>query len=228
MLLEIVIPAHNEADTLGELIDRIRCVRLPAGWDLRMIVVDDGSTDATPVVIASRAGEDLQVIRHNQAQGKGAAVRAGFGLCRGDAVIIQDADLEYDPNDYGALLEPIIAGRALAVYGDRFAQGRPAGMSRAYYVGNLLLTWLTNCLYGCRLNDMETCYKLMARDVFSRLELVSDGFEIEPELTVAIVKQGVAIEQVPVKYAARSRAQGKKIRARDGLRALFVLLQRRQ
>lgn len=227
MLLNVVIPVRDEATTIAEVIQRVRAAQLPPDWQLGLIVVDDGSRDETPKIIAAHCGPDLLCLRHSSPQGKGAAVRTGFSSCTGDVVIIQDADLEYDPNDYGQMLQLMRDDAVQVVYGNRFKDGRPRGMSWMYYWGNRLLTRAANWLYESSLSDMETCYKALRLPVVQALKLTANGFEIEPEITAQILSLGIPIHEVPVSYNARSRRQGKKIRISDGWRALQVLWQLR-
>jgi glycosyltransferase involved in cell wall biosynthesis len=223
-LVSVIIPVYNEQDTLAQIVGRVRAVDL----DKEIIVVDDGSSDGTAQVLADLAGQDrdeLVVLRHPVNQGKGAAIRTGLARVKGRAVIIQDGDLEYDPQDYPGLLAPILEGRAQVVYGSRLlGADRNRHSSLAFYWGGRLLTAWTNLLYGSNLTDEPTCYKAFAAELIKGLPLTCQGFEFCPEVTGLILKQGIPIMEKPISYHPRSRQEGKKIKARDGLQALWVLL----
>jgi glycosyltransferase involved in cell wall biosynthesis len=222
--LSVLVPALNEATTLGAVLDQV----LAVNEDLEVILVDDGSTDGTWELMKSRAdGQRVRAFRHDRNQGKGAAVRTALGHARGHMVIIQDADLEYDPQEYSLLLEPVRSGRAGVVYGARgFASH--SSFSFWYVMGNRLVTLFTNVVYNCYLSDMETCYKLMSREVALSLDLQARGFDLEPEVTAKLLRSGHRIFEVSITYAARSRAEGKKLTAMDGAKALKTLMQWRR
>jgi len=222
--LSVLVPALNEATTLGAVLDQV----LAVNEDLEVILVDDGSTDGTWELMKSRAdGQRVRAFRHDHNQGKGAAVRTALGHARGHMVIIQDADLEYDPQEYSLLLEPVRSSRASVVYGARgFASH--SSYSFWYVMGNRLVTLFTNVVYNCYLSDMETCYKLMPREVALSLDLQSRGFDLEPEVTAKLLRSGHRIFEVSISYAARSRAEGKKLTAMDGAKALKTLMQWRR
>ncbi|HEY1737637.1 MAG TPA: glycosyltransferase family 2 protein [Acidimicrobiia bacterium] len=224
--LSVVVPVFNERNTVGEIIRRMRSVELPGSLDLEIIVVDDGSTDGTADVLAQLRDSTVRVVAQKTNEGKGAAVRAGFEHATGDLVLVQDADLEYDPEDWPRLLHPIMRGRALVVYGSRFT-GERRNMLFLHWVGNRFLSLTTNVLYNTTLSDMETCYKLIDRRVVDRLRLRSQRFEIEPEVTAKILKLGVRIYEVPISYAGREFHEGKKITWRDGFVALWTLVKYR-
>lgn len=218
----VIIPAYNEAATLARVVARVRAA-LPGA---QIIVVDDGSADATPAVLAGLAGPDfpeLVCLRHEVNQGKGAALRTGFAQARGDLVLIQDADLEYDPEDYLKLLKPVLKGKAEVVYGSRFT-GERRNMFFHHWVGNKFLTLVTNVLYNTTLSDMETCYKLFTRRALEGVVIKSDRFNFEPEITAKILKKGIRIYEVPISYTGREFAEGKKITWRDGITALWALV----
>ncbi len=217
MRLSFIVPAYNEAATIGEVLERVAAL----GFDAQVVVVDDGSTDAT-AEIAQRHG--AQVIRQAN-QGKGAAIRAAIPHVDGDIVVIQDADMEYDPADVPLLIEPIERGAADVVFGSRLSGGRP---QRAYLfwhmVGNRFLSLLTGVLYNTTLSDMETGYKAFRVEVLRSLDLRQDDFAIEPEITAKICRQKLRVYEVPISYYGRTYAEGKKITWRDGLKAVWVLL----
>lgn len=223
--LSIIVPVFNEKATIAAVLARIRSVPL-TGVEREIVLVDDGSTDGTRDLIAGAAAADLRVILHPRNRGKGAAVQSGLAAATGDYVLIQDADLEYDPVDYVLLLAPVAAG-APCVYGSRFLTGSRRQMSPVTAIANRLLTGLTRLLYGLCLTDMETCYKLVRTDLLRAVKLKSNGFEIEPEITAKLAKHGVEIREVAVRYTGRTRAEGKKIGWRDGAMALWTLFKYR-
>ena len=225
-LLTIIVPVYNEAKTVRQVIDRLLQIPLPV--PRQIVVVDDGSTDGTREVLASMPKVDgvLSVVHAARNGGKGSAIRIGLTHARGSIVAIQDADLELDPAQLADLVQPILDGRAEVVYGSRFMNGRPRG-SRLSVVANRALTALTNVLFGSRLTDMETCYKVMQIDVARGLRLESNRFDIEPEITAKLLRQGRSIVERPVRFDPRNRASGKKIGWRDGVHAVAVLLKYR-
>lgn len=230
MKLSIIMPTFDEARTLEPLIRRILATPFPIDYEI--ILVDDHSTDGTLAIAdamrrSAEAGR-IRVVRNRVNKGKGACIRQGLKHASGDLVIIQDADLEYEPADIPSLLPPILAGRADAVYGSRFlSRGWPPGMAWPSYAANRALTVLTNLLYGARLTDMETCYKLLRRDQLRRLRLRASRFEFEPEVTARLLRRGGRIIELPIRYHGRSRQEGKKIKARDFVMAVWVLLAQR-
>lgn len=218
MKLSVLLPVYNEEASLETLLQRLRAVNL----DMEIIAVDDGSMDRSAAILEQFAGANLRIVRHATNRGKGAGVRTALAHATGDYVIIQDADNELDPDDIPRLLEPVRKGTATVVYGarDLRAQGF------ANWLGNTLLTLATNVLFGTRLSDMETCYKLMPTAVMRALNLQSNGFDIEPEITAKLARADYTITQVPISY--HPRTQDKKMRPiREGLRALRVLLKYR-
>jgi glycosyltransferase involved in cell wall biosynthesis len=220
--LSVLMPAYNEAAT----VERALAAVLATSQEKEVILVDDGSTDGTREII-TRLGEEhgqVQVFFHQQNQGKGAAVRTALAAATGDVVLIQDCDLEYDPNDYAKLLEPIERGEAQVVFGSR-AFASHTSYSFWFVVGNKLVTMATNILFNCYISDMETCYKVMPLEVARKLRLTARGFELEPQITGGLLNLGYQIYEVPVNYTARTRAQGKKLVWRDGIRALQALVQ---
>jgi glycosyltransferase involved in cell wall biosynthesis len=219
-LLSVIIPVYNEEQTVREVIERVLRVELPV--EREVIVVDDGSTDGTPQVLRDLAGRITHHFVSQSNYGKGTAVRVGLSLADGDIILIQDADLELDPNEYHRLLAPILDAEASVVYGSRFLQP-VSGVRFSRRLANRLLTGFTNLLYGTRLTDMETAYKVFTADVVRKLDLRSAGFELEPEITAQIARAGFHIREVPITYRPRSAAEGKKIRWTDGLKALYWL-----
>jgi glycosyltransferase involved in cell wall biosynthesis len=225
-LLTIVVPVYNEAGTVRQVIDRLLQIPLPVAREI--IVVNDGSTDGTAQVLdALPRNEPMLSIVHAPANGgKGSAIRIGLSRARGTIVAIQDADLELDPMQLGGLVAPILEGRAEVVYGSRFLERTPAGPWLSMFA-NRTLTALTNVLFGGQLTDMETCYKIMRTPVARELQLESNRFDIEPEITAKLLKQGHTILELPVTFDPRNRAAGKKIGWRDGVHAIAVLLKYR-
>jgi glycosyltransferase involved in cell wall biosynthesis len=222
-LVSVVMPVYNERQTIDEIVSRVLAVPIR----LELIVVDDGSTDGTREKLASlQQQHGFQVILQPRNQGKGAALRSGFERVTGDIVIIQDADLEYSPEEYPQLIELICNGRADVVYGSRFL-GRHRVFLFTHYAGNRLLTLITNVMYNTMLTDMETCYKAMRIEVLRSFRLRSNGFGIEPELTAKIFKRKYRVYEVPITYDGRGYEEGKKITWRDGVVALWVLLKYR-
>ena len=222
--LSVVVPVLNERNTLPHVVDRIRGTGIPC----EIILVDDGSTDGSRELIQSwREMPDVVVGLHAGNRGKGAALRTGFQLASGDAVVVQDADLEYDPHDFASMLEPLLAGEADVVFGSRFADCGKTVSPLWHRSANRLLTATANLAMGLSLTDMETCYKMIRRDVLEQVlpDLRETGFGIEPELTARLARvPGVRIREVPISYEARTYAAGKKIRASDGVWALWCIL----
>lgn len=223
-LLSVIVPVFNERSTVAEIIRRIRAVQLPV--DVEVIVVDDGSTDGSDKVLAAVGDSTVRVLHHAHNKGKGAAVRTGLEVIRGDLVLIQDADLEYDPADWSRLLDPILRGKALVVYGSRFT-GERKNMLPLHWIGNRLLSLITNILYSSTLSDMETCYKLFDRRVLEGITIESDRFEFEPEITAKVMRRGHRIYEVPISYAGREVSEGKKITWRDGFGSINALVKYR-
>jgi glycosyltransferase involved in cell wall biosynthesis len=219
--LTVVIPVYNERATVAEIIRRIRAVEIPL--TLQVIVVDDGSSDGSDKVLQALEDSTVRVIRHTHNQGKGAAIRTGMEAMTGDLLLIQDADLEYDPDDWPRLLEPILKGKARVVYGSRFT-GERKNMLPLHWFGNRMLSLVTNILYSSTLSDMETCYKLFDAEVLKGITLVSDRFEFEPEITAKVMRRGFRIYEVPISYAGREANEGKKITWRDGFGAMAALI----
>jgi glycosyltransferase involved in cell wall biosynthesis len=222
--LSVIVPVYNERNTVAEILRRIRAVKLPLEVDV--VVVDDGSTDGTEKVLSALQDSTVRVITHERNRGKGAAVRTGMANAKGDLLVIQDADLEYDPEDWRRLLEPILKGKAKVVYGSRFT-GERKNILPSHWVGNRFLVLVTNLLYRSTLSDMETCYKLFDRSVLEGITINSDRFEFEPEITAKLLRRGYRIYEVPVSYAGREPSEGKKITWHDGIGALVTLFRYR-
>jgi glycosyltransferase involved in cell wall biosynthesis len=220
--LSVIVPVFNERNTVVEVLRRMRAVELPDGIDREIIVVDDGSSDGTRDVLNQLRDSTVRILTHDDNRGKGAAVRTGLQVATGDYVLIQDADLEYDPEDWPKLIAPVIRGRAHVVYGSRFT-GERRNMLFLHWIGNRMLSLVTNVLYNTTLSDMETCYKLVDRELLVDLQLRCRRFDIEPEITAKILKRRIRIYEVPISYMGREFDEGKKITWRDGFAALWTL-----
>ena len=225
--LSVVIPVFNEEPTVEVLLGRVFDAPLPDQIGLEVIVIDDASTDGTlPKLqqLRDQGAYEFELLQHEENQGKGAALRTGFGAVTGDIVLVQDADLEYHPKEYPMLLQPILDGEADVVFGSRFSSGPRRVLFFWHYVGNRLLTLLSNMATDLNLSDMETCYKVFRREVLEGLTLQSNRFAIEPEITAKIAKQKVRIFEVPISYYGRTYAEGKKIGWKDGVSAVWAIL----
>jgi glycosyltransferase involved in cell wall biosynthesis len=222
--LSVIVPVFDERNTVVEIVRRMRAVELPV--DLEIVVVDDGSTDGTRDVLRQLADSTVRIVMHPANRGKGAAIRSGLEHVTGDLVLVQDADLEYDPEDWPKLLTPILRGKARVVYGSRFT-GERRNMLFLHWVGNRFLSLVTNVLYNTTLSDMETCYKLFDRTLLDGITIRASRFEFEPEVTAKILRKGVRIYEVPISYTGREFDEGKKITWRDGFIALWTLVKYR-
>jgi len=224
MKLSVVIPVFNEKATIHEILRRIRAVDLPK----EIIVVDDFSTDGTREILQELdSGPDLKVVFQPHNMGKGAALRAGFAVVTGDIVVIQDADLEYSPDEYPVLIQPILANKADVVYGSRFLSGPHRVLLYWHYLGNMMFTTLSNMMADLNLTDMETCYKVFRASVLKQIKLRENRFGFEPEFTAKIAKARCRVYEVPISYSGRDYFEGKKIGWKDGVAAIFFILKYR-
>jgi glycosyltransferase involved in cell wall biosynthesis len=223
-MLSVLIPCYNEAATVRMMLDEVAKVDLP----MELIAVDDCSKDDTYAVLQQEASRrpNLRVVRHERNQGKGAAIRTALTHATGEFVVIQDADMEYDPQDYYELIKAIQGGRVDVVFGSRF-QGRHTGMYFWNAIGNKGLTFLTNLLFNCWISDMETCYKMMRTDIMRSLHLVSNDFRIEAEITAKVLRQGHKIYEVPISYLGRTYEEGKKMHPKYGFLTVWALFRLR-
>jgi len=225
--LSVIIPAYNEERTIEELIKRVAQVLLLQSIEKEIIVVDDKSSDKTLEILKQiQPKYNLILAEHFKNQGKGAAIRTGVKKATGDFVIIQDADLEYDPNDYNKLIEPLLQGKAEVVYGSRILGSKNHG-KLAFYLGGLGVTLATNIICGIRITDEPTCYKVFKKDLLDSLNLETNGFEFCPEVTAKIAKRGIKIFEVPISYNPRGKSEGKKIKWKDGIIAIQTLIRYR-
>jgi len=219
MKLSVVIPVYNEKNTIEEIISRVQAVDV--GIKKEIILVDDCSNDGTREILEKLTQDNIKVYFHSKNQGKGASLQTGFSKVEGDIILIQDADLEYDPREYSKLLEPILDGRADAVYGSRFLGGPHRVLFFWHYVGNKILTTLSNITSNLNLTDMETCYKVFKREILDKITLKSKRFGIEPEITIKLAKMKCRIYEVPISYSGRDYSEGKKTDWKDGVSAIF-------
>jgi len=220
-VLSVVMACFNESATINEIVERV----LESPWVSELIVVDDGSTDGSRVILETFGDGRVTVLLHPENRGKGAALRTGFAVATSPYLVIQDADLEYDPEEYGLLLEPVLTGKADVVYGSRFLGGKPHRVLFFWHsIGNKLLTTMSNMMTNLNLTDMETCYKLFRTEVIQSIELTEDRFGIEPEMTAKIAAGGWRVWEVGISYDGRTYEEGKKAVWRDGVRALWVIV----
>lgn len=225
MLLSIVIPCYNERKTILTLLERVRAAKLPPDISREIIIVDDSSKDGTRDLLAKLSGQDLSVVYHAKNQGKGAALRTGFKSAKGDVVVVQDADLEYDPEEYEKLLLPIIDGRADVVFGSRFLTTRERRvLYYTHFLVNRMLTFISDVFTNLNLTDMETCYKMFRKEILDKITIQEDRFGFEPEITAKVSKLKCRIYEVGISYSGRTYEEGKKIGFKDGIRALWCIV----
>lgn len=225
LTLSIIVPVYNENKTLLLLLEKVRAVKLK-GLQKQILVVDDGSSDGTKELLKKIKNPAYEIYFHEKNKGKGAAIRTAIPHTKGDYVVVQDADLEYDPSDYEKLLGPLLEGKADVVYGSRF-MGTHQAFVFTHYLGNIFLSAVTTILYGTVLTDMETCYKVFRGDILRGLTLRSNRFEFEPEVTAKLLKKNYKIYEMPISYNGRGFSEGKKITWRDGITALWCLIRYR-
>jgi len=219
MKLSVIMPVFNEESTIEKIIDRVKKVNI----DKQIIIVDDGSTDRTREILEKRKDEDIRVIYHKRNQGKGRAIRTAIPYVEGKVTVIQDGDLEYDPQDYHTLIRPILDGKAKVIYGSRFLKFNKPIYLR-FLLGNKFLTWLINLLYHSKITDSYTCYKAFETDVLKSLTLRAKRFEFEAEVTVKLLKKGYNLQEVPISYSPRTLREGKKISWKDALLGILTIV----
>jgi glycosyltransferase involved in cell wall biosynthesis len=218
--LSVVIPVYNEERTIQEIVRKVQSVPV----DKEIVIVDDCSTDSTREKLGALEGENIRILHHDTNKGKGAALRTGFASVTGDIVLVQDADLEYDPGEYPSLIGPILDGRADVVFGSRFLSGPHRVLFFWHYVGNRLLTLISNVFTNLNLTDMETCYKVFRTEVLRKIRIESERFGFEPEITAKIARLKCRVYETPISYSGRDYSEGKKITWKDGLTALWWIL----
>ena len=226
MKLSIIVPVYNEEKTISKILDKL--FKLSLGIKKEIIIVDDGSRDNSKKIIErylkNKNNKKIEFqFRSKENGGKGSAIKEGIKLATGDIITIQDADLEYNPQDYKKLILPIIKGKEKVVYGSRFLNEHKP-LYKIYFLGNKFLTLLTEIIYNSRITDMETCYKVFRADIIKKINIKADHFDFEPEVTARVLKQGIKIKEIPISYSPRSVEEGKKISWKDGLQAIWTLL----
>jgi glycosyltransferase involved in cell wall biosynthesis len=222
-LVSIIIPVYNEENTIKKIVQRVTKATIP-GFAKEIIVINDGSTDETTNILKKLGHKNLIIQHHSKNKGKGAALRAGFKKATGDIVIVQDADLEYNPKDFGKIIKPFENKNVFVVYGSREISGKNKHSSIMFHMGGRLVTNFTNLLFGTNLTDVPTGYKAFRKKLLKKIPLKCNRFEFCPEVTAHILKMGYKINEVPISYKARHRHEGKKIKAKDGVEAIFTLL----
>ncbi len=227
MVLSILIPVYNEKNTILEILEKVEKVDISGfSFGKEIIIVDDFSTDGTRDILDKLAAK-YKIIYHKKNQGKGAAIRTGLDYVSGDYLIIQDADLEYDPEDYKKLLACALENRAEVVYGSRLLKRNNEFSYTSYYYGGIILNWFTNIIHGIKISDESTCYKLFKTETIKSIPLKCQRFEFCPEITAKVAKRGIKIHEVPISYYPRHKKEGKKIKWKDGLEALWILIKYR-
>ncbi|MBL7054008.1 glycosyltransferase family 2 protein [Patescibacteria group bacterium] len=221
MKLSIIIPVYNEAKTILKLLDKV--TRVDFGIDYEIIIIDDKSTDACPKILKNINNDKIKVVFQSKNQGKGSAIRKGYTIATGDIIVVQDADLEYNPTEIPKLIQPILQGKTSVVYGSRFLAHHTPGYF-FYYLGNRLISVLFSLVYSQKVTDPYTCYKVFKKNVLDKIDLTSNGFEIEAEFTAKVLNNGYKILELPISYNSRTFAQGKKINWRDGVKAVYYLI----
>lgn len=222
MKLSVVIPVYNEKNTISPILQRVKDA--DAGMEKEIVIVDDFSTDGTREILKSISDPDIRIFYHEKNQGKGAALQTGFSQIHGDIVLVQDADLEYDPGEYSRLLQPIIQGKADAVYGSRFLSGPRPVLRFWHSLGNKMLTLYFNMISNLNFSDMATCYKVIKREILEKITLKSKRFGFDPEITLKLAKLKCRIYEVPISYVGRKYSEGKKINWKDGIAAFFHII----
>lgn len=221
--LSVIIPVYNERDSINEIIRRVKAVKIPK----EIIIVDDFSTDGTRKILEKVRDKNIKILFHRMNLGKGAAVKTALNNSNGQIVIVQDADLEYDPEEYPRLIEPIVTGKARVVYGSRILNKNNKFVRLSFFIGGKLVTLFTNILFLSKLTDEPTCYKTFRTDVIKSIKIKSNRFDWEPEVTAKLLKRGIKIHEVPISYYPRTSKEGKKLKWRDGFIAIWILLKYR-
>lgn len=230
MKLSVIIPAYNEEKTIEEIVDLVESVKLERGIQKELIIVDDCSKDNTfeKLKKINKKYDNIRVVKHEINKGKGAAIKSGIKFATGEIIIVQDADMEYDPHDYNDLIRPIIDGKAKVVYGSRrLKKSNKLYSGLMFYIGGMSLTWITNLLYNINITDEATCYKVFKSDIIKKIKINGNRFEWEPEITAKIAKKGIKIYEVPISYYPRTVKEGKKIKWQDWFEAVWALLKYR-